>query len=125
VDTPSTVSVIIGAVSVAVAVIAMWQASSAAKESRVNFERTRDLLAEIDKRAAITEQVVAENQRELLDTVKKLAIPEKPDVSDEMGKMFMAKMLESPDGLGDFLGQIALIAEFQNQGIDPQVRQKS
>lgn len=76
-DVPSTVSVIIGAVAVAVSLFALWLAWLAARESRENFQKTRDTLAEIDKRAAVIEAVVAENQRELLDTVKKLVIPEK------------------------------------------------
>lgn len=123
-DTPSTVSVIIGAVSMAVALIAMWQANTAARESRANFEKTRDVLAEIDKRAAVTEQIVAENQKELLDTVKRLAIPEQPDVSDQMGVALMTKLLENPEGLGDSLEQIMRLAEFQNQGAGQSPREQ-
>ncbi len=62
-----------------------WQSSQAAKESRENFQRTKDVLATIDKSAAVTETIVAENQRELLDTVKKLAIPEKSEADEQMG----------------------------------------
>lgn len=84
-DVPSTVSVIIGAVSMTVAVFALWQASQAARESRENFQRTKDVLAEIDKSATVTEKILAENQRELLDTVKRLAIPEKSEADEQMG----------------------------------------
>ena len=117
-DVPSTVSLIVGVVSVVVAAFAMRQANAAAKESRQNFEKTRDLLAEIDKRAAVTEQIVAENQRDLLDTVKKLAIPEKPDMGQEIGLAIMTKLLENPEGMSNSLEQFAKLAEFGNQSSD-------
>ncbi|MDE2669691.1 MAG: hypothetical protein OXI51_08550 [Chloroflexota bacterium] len=84
-DVPSTVSVIIGAVAVAVSIFALWLAWLAARESRENFQKTRDTLAQIDKSATVTEKILAENQRELLDTVKRLAIPEKSEADEQMG----------------------------------------
>ena len=89
-DVPSTVSVIIGAVAVTVSLFAFWMAWLTARESRENFQRTRDTLAEIDKKAAVIEKVVAENQRELLDTVKQLVIPEK---SSEAEKKFFRGLI--------------------------------
>lgn len=115
-DVPSTVSVIIGVVSVVVAVFAMRQASGAARESRENFEKTRDLLAEIDKRAAVIEQVVAESQRELLDTVKKLAIPEKPDANEQLGLEIIKSMMQNPSGMREVFEQFASFGILEDSG---------
>ena len=93
-DVPSTVSVIIGTVSVTVAVFALWQALQAAKESRENFQRTKDVLAQIDKSATVTEKILAEHQRELLDTVRRLAIPEKSEADEQMGVEFVRALMQ-------------------------------
>ncbi|MXY35736.1 MAG: hypothetical protein F4Y54_03015 [Dehalococcoidia bacterium] len=114
-DVPSTVSVIIGAVSVVVAVFAIAQGAITSRDSRRNFEKTRDVLAEIDKRAAITEKIVAENQRELLDTVKKLAIPEKPDIGEEIGAEFMRALLQDPNNATELMSEIMKMAPIQEE----------
>lgn len=111
-DVSVAVSVIIGAVAVAVSIFALWQASEAAKESRENFEKTKDVLAEIDKKAAVIEKVVAENQRELLDTVKKLALPEKPDFGEQVGLELMRAAVQDPNMMNQFI-EIAKTQEGQ------------
>ena len=96
-DIATTISIIVGALSIAIACFAMVQAQSAARESRANYEKTKDVLGEIDKKATVIEKVVADNQRELLETVKKLVIPEKPDPGEEIGLEFLKAMVQDPD----------------------------
>ena len=69
-DIPTTISIIVGTLSIAIACFAMVQAQSAARESRANYDKTKDVLGQIDKKAEVIEKVVADNQRELFDTVK-------------------------------------------------------
>ncbi len=75
-DFPSTVSLTIAVVSIVLAVFAIWLGKSAQRESKANFEQTKDtmhdyydrtkeVLAEIDKRAAVTETTVTESQQNL------------------------------------------------------------
>ena len=111
-DIPTTISIIVGAVSVIVACFAMWMANSANRESRANYEKTKDVLGEIDKKATVIESVVAENQRELLDTVKRLAIPERPDIGEEIGAEFLKTLLQDPDR---FNAMIPTLMDLSNQ----------
>ena len=68
------ITVITGVVSVVLAVFAIWIGKSSERESRRNFERTqnamreyndktKEVLAEIDKRAAVIEKTVTDSQQ--------------------------------------------------------------
>ena len=52
----------IGVVSIVVAVFAIVQSHTSSRESRENFDKTKDVLADIDKKAELIERVVAEHQ---------------------------------------------------------------
>ena len=106
-DIPSTVSVAVGILSVGLALFAVSQANAAARESRENFKQTRDLLAEIDKRAEVTEKLVSESQRELLDTVRRLVIPEKPDMGEQVGMAFLNLLTQDPDKFASSVEQMS------------------
>ena len=118
-DIPTTISIIVGALSVAIACFAMVQAQSAARESRANYDKTKDVLGQIDKKAEVIEKVVADNQRELFDTVKKLAIPEKPDPGEAIGMELFKAMIQDPDKFNSMistLGQLAQRADNNGEG---------
>ena len=102
-DIPTTISIIVGALSVAIACFAMMQVQSAARESRANYDKTKDVLGQIDKKAEVIEKVVSDNQRELLDTVKKLAIPEKLDPGEAIGMEFFKAMIQDPDKFNNMI----------------------
>ncbi len=91
------VSILVGAISALISIFAIWLAYSAKSESSANFEKAQRVLAEIDKRAAVTEEVVAEHQRELMDTVRQLVIPAKPDVGEMLGAKFLESIVQDPD----------------------------
>ena len=126
-DIPTTISIIVGTLSVAIACFAMVQAQSAARESRANYDKTKDVLGQIDKKAEVIEKVVADNQRELFDTVKKLAIPEKPDPGEAIGmsqesdtpaELFKA-IIQDPDKFNSVistLGQLPQRADNNDEG---------
>ena len=111
-DIPFVVSLIIGVVSIVLAIFAIWLGRSAERESRANFDQTKDtmrdyydrtkeVLAEIDKRAAVTEKTVTESQQQLLETVtnllKQTAVPPKTDPAEEAQQAFFQTMLQDPD----------------------------
>ena len=110
-DIPTTISVIVGALSVAIACFAMVQAQTAARESRANHEKTKDVLGQIDKKAEVIEKVVADNQRDLLETVKKLAIPEKPDLGEEIGMEFFKAMIQDPDKFNSMIPTLVQLSQ--------------
>ena len=110
-DIPTTISVIVGALSVAIACFAMVQAQTAARESRANHEKTKDVLGQIDKKAEVIEKVVADNQRDLLETVKKLAIPEKPNLGEEFGMEFFKAMIQDPDKFNSLIPTLVQLSQ--------------
>lgn len=106
------ITVVTGVVSVVLAVFAIWLAKSSERESQANFERTqntmrdyyektKDVLAEIDKRATVTEKTVTDSQQQLLDTVtnilKEMAVPTKPDIGEQMGMEFLQSWIRDPE----------------------------
>ena len=78
------VSVTLAAVAIAVS---LW----AAKESRDNYEKTKDVLSEIDKKASVIERVIADSHKQLLDTVTA-----KPDMGEQFGAAFISMMMQDP-----------------------------
>ena len=110
-DISLILSLITGVISLVLAGFAIWLGKSAERESRANFDRTqsmmadyydktKDVLAEIDKRAAVIEKTVAESHQQLLNTVTNLlsqiATPAKPDIGEQLGMEFMQQMMRDP-----------------------------
>ena len=99
-DIAFIISLTMGVTSIVLAVFAIWLGRSAERESRANFDKTKDLLAQIDKRAAVTEKAVAESHQQLLNTVTDLlnqtAVPTKPDIGEELGMKFMEALMQNP-----------------------------
>lgn len=81
-------------------------------------DKTKDVLAEIDKRAAVIERTVTESQRHLMDTmtniINETVIPKKPDAGEQMGLQFMQQMLANPAQAGESMKGLAEIMEIIN-----------
>ena len=96
-----SVSLLTGLVSIVLAVFAIWFSKAAERESRENYENTKDVLAEIDKRAMMIDRTVSENQQELLSTVTSLlretVIPPKVDMEEQLGMAFIQTILSDPE----------------------------
>ena len=128
-DITFTVSLITGVTSVVLAIFAIWLARSAERESRANFEKTRDLLAEIDKSASVIEKNVTESQQHLLSTVTNLlnqtAVPPKPDLGEQIGVEVFRSLLSDPDKASQTLSaleNLSKLSEQQNERRDSQQR---
>ena len=128
-DISFIVTLITGVASVVLAIFAIWFSKTAERESRANFEKTRDLLAEIDKRATVTEKTVAESHQQLLNTVTNLlnrtAVPTKPDIGEELGMKFMEALMQNPSQAEEMVKGLQPLIEMseksQNQsGKNPQ-----
>ena len=103
---------VLAVISVILAIVAITLSLYSIKESRNNYEKTRDtmadqyektksVLAEIDKRATVTETKVTESQDKLLSTFTKLIdetlIPKKVDKGEQLGMWLMQTMAQNPD----------------------------
>jgi len=121
----TVISFAVGIISIVLAIVAMLSAKASEKASQDNFEKTqkmmhdiydktKDALAQIDKKSEVIENVVQRNQDQLMSTVTNLlnevVIPKTPDNNSEMGLAFMqslmASMVQNPDGAK---GQVELI----------------
>ena len=90
----------VGITSIVLAIVAISTSKSAERESRENYQKTKDVLAEIDKRSAVIESTVTENQQQLLDTVTNLlqetAAPPKANMEEQFMGALMQTMLTDP-----------------------------
>jgi len=118
-DVLSTVSLIASCASLALAVFTIWFARATERENRENYQRSRDVLAEIDKRATVTERTVTDAQKQLLDTftalLNKSITPDKPDMGEQFGMAFMQMMMDDPTKASKVLDKIKPLMEFGQQ----------
>ena len=119
----SWVSLAVGIVSIALAVFAIWISKSAERESRENYEKTKDVLAEIQKSAAVIETTVSANQQQLLETVttilKETTVPEKMSMQDQAGMMMLQAMLDNPESMGAMMQSLQSLAQTNNGQSNP------
>ena len=123
------ISFLASVTSLILAIVAIAAAKNSEREVRANFEKTqrvmaeyqdktKDVLAEIDKRAAVIERTVTESQRHLMDTmtnnINETVIPKKPDAGEQMGLQFMQQMLANPAQAGESMKGLAEIMEIIN-----------
>jgi len=107
--------------SLILAVVAISTAKNSEKEVRDNFEktqkvmseyqeRTKEVLAEIDKKSAIIERTVSESQKQLMDTmtniINETIIPKKKDMGEEIGMQFMQQLMANPSQSGDMMAML-------------------
>jgi len=104
--------------SLILAIVAINAAKSSEREVRHNFEktqkvmeeyqeRTKEVLAEIDKKSAIIERTVSESQKQLMDTmtniINETVIPKKKDMGEELGIQLVTQMMNNPDKSNDMM----------------------
>lgn len=107
VDVLSIVSLVVGLVSIVLAVVAMWLSKNSERESRENLNQARQVLSEVDKKAAVIQSTVAESQKELQSTLTtlltKTLIPEKNDMGEQFAMMFMQKLMSDPESAAQLM----------------------
>ena len=96
-DIFSIVNFIVSISSISLAIVAIIQAINSTRESRKNYEKTKDVLAEINTKSAVIEATVQKSQEKLMATVTKIideiVIPKK---DDPRGRMFLDLMANNP-----------------------------
>ncbi|MVB15592.1 hypothetical protein D6V29_12525 [Vibrio cholerae] len=116
-----TISFLASIASLILAIVAIQAARNSEREVRENFEktqkvmeeyqeRTKAVLAEIDKKSAVIEKTVSESQRQLMDTmtniINETVIPKKTNIGEEMGIKFMQQLMSNPQKAGDMMGAL-------------------
>lgn len=116
--------------SLILAIVAILAAKSSEREVRANFEktqqvmreyqdRTKEVLAEIDKKSAVIERTVSESQKQLMDTmtniINETVIPKRVDVGEQMGMQFMQQLMSNPSQGGEMMKNFAEIMKVIEQ----------
>lgn len=140
-----TISLIVGIISIVLAIVAMISSKKAEEASLHNFERTqellqknyestqkilqenyektKELLAEIDKKAAVIDSVVQKNQEQMMamitNIVNETVIPKKRDFGEELGAQFLMSLIANPEqseaSLQNLETLAKLVENFPNQ----------
>lgn len=118
------ISLLSSIASLILAIVAIIAAKSSEREVRENFEktqrvmmeyqeRTKEVLAEIDKKSEVIERTVSESQRQLMNTmtniINETVIPKKVDMGEQLGMQFMQQMMTNPEKANDMMGGLANI----------------
>ena len=140
-----TISLIVGIISIVLAVVAMVSSKRAEQESLRNFEKTqellqksyestqrilhenyektKELLAEIDKKAAVIDSVVQRNQEQMMSTITNIVnetvIPKKPNLGEEIGAQFIMGILSHPEQAQVSLDSLRALATLVDNFTNP------
>ena len=101
--------------SLTVAIIAILLSILAARDARNNYDRTKDVLANIDKSSGLIQETVSKHQTELLKTVTELAVPHQ-DVNKQMEGEFLKAFISNPKKFESMMSTISKLSEQQEQG---------
>ena len=91
-----TLSLVVGIVSIVLAIVAIWLSTVSERRSSNNYERTKDVLAEVDKKAAVIEGSVNETRKKLVDAVTSIVAPKEPTMEEKMMAAVFPAMLADP-----------------------------
>ena len=113
--------------SLILAIVAILAAKNSEREVRDNFEktqrvmieyheRTKEVLAEIDKKSEVIERTVSESQRQLMTTmtniINETVIPKKIDMGEQLGMQFMQQMFSNPEKANEMMGGLTQMMKF-------------
>lgn len=141
-----TISLIVGIISIVLAIVAMVSSKRAEQESlrnfektqellqksyestqrilQENYEKTKELLAEIDKKAAVIDSVVQRNQEQMMSTITNIVnetvIPKKRDLGEEIGAQFIMGLLSHPEQAQASLDGLSALAALVDNFTPPQ-----
>ncbi|MGB9936321.1 MAG: hypothetical protein ACPK7O_01235 [Methanobacterium sp.] len=126
-DILTIVSIIAGILSIIIAMIAILFSKTAERETRENFDKTKemmnnqykdnkDVLSEITKQSAVIEATVKEGQQQLMETVttilKETAIPKRISQEEQMKAEFLQAFIQNPAAFKDMAETIGTMQQF-------------
>ena len=91
-DWLSVVSLVAGGASIALAITAI-------AVSLITYDRTKGVLTEVDKKAAVIEEMVKGTQSKLVEAVIEIAAPAKETAQEKALAEALPELLKNPDGL--------------------------
>ncbi len=111
----SIISLIGSIVSIILAIVSMQSSSEHERISRENYDKTKDVLAQIDKKIEVIERLNQEGYNKLQDTitniVEKTVIPQKEDVGEKLGIEFLKNVINNPKKGTEMLKSLAELTD--------------
>ena len=91
------ISLVVGIVSIVLALVAIWHSIQSERKSVENYNRTKEVLAEISQKAAVIEATVSGTQVKLVDTVVAIAKPKEETQGEKMMMNLLPSVLQNPE----------------------------
>lgn len=132
-DLLAVLSLVASGASLVLAVVTIFYARASQKDARASFaetqklmaeqyERTKGVLTEIDKRSAVTDRTVRDTQEKMLSTITTIinetVIPKKADMGEQFGLAFIQMMMQDPAKAGQVLEKMKPLVEMGRKGKD-------
>ena len=102
-----TVSLVVGIVSIVLAIVAIWHSTRSERLSIDYYVKTKDVLAEIDKKAAVIDSTVSSTQAKLVDTVIAIAKPSVVSADEKLQSVVWDALGQKPELLGRIIERVA------------------
>ena len=107
----SIISLIGGVISIILAIVSMNSSAEHERVSRENYDKTKDVLAQIDKKIEIIERLNQESYNKLQNTitniVEKTVKQQKEDIGEKMGVEFLKNIINNPREGNEMLKNLA------------------
>ena len=95
-DAYFVVSLVVGVVSVVLAVVAIFYSYQSESKSSDNYTRTNKALSDISQKAAVIESTVNSTQEKLVDTITDIARPPRETQEEMLMRTVLPVLLKDP-----------------------------
>lgn len=112
-------SLIVGIVSIVLALVAIWHSTRSERLSIEYYDKTKEVLAEIDKKAAVIDNSVSSTQAKLVDTVIAIAKPKDVTADEKMQTVIWELIQQKPELIERYLDRSLQGEEEEDESSDP------
>ena len=98
-DISVVVALVVGAVSIVLALVAIWHSWQSERKSNENYNLTKDLLSDMSEKAAVIEATVSNTQAKLVDTITEIAKPKQDSQEEMLMNALLPMLMQNPEAL--------------------------
>ena len=113
------VSIILGIVSATLSIVAIVLSFKNERESRHNYELTKDALSKIAEKSALIEKTVNDSQSKIDQTINRIieetVLPQKEDMGEKFGMMMLQSVFNDPEKASTNMSNIKQLADLARE----------
>ena len=98
-DISVVVALVVGAVSIVLALVAIWHSWQSERKSNENYNLTKDLLSDMSEKAAVIEATVSNTEAKLVDTITEIAKPKQDSQEEMLMNALLPMLMQNPEAL--------------------------